>query len=397
MTRLLLAVLAFAAFELWAGLSGRPVLTRLDEGIALLLLTGLVLYVERQRRTAVAAQALADRAEERVMFAQAAAQIGSWEIGADGRATWSESVRELMGLPTDAPASPDTFRALVHPEDFGAVVAAQARMLAVPGEHEFEYRVCRPDGEVRWMLSRGRHLVDPDGHRPRVLGVVMDITDRQAEEARRAQLEQLLIQAQKLETIGQLAGGIAHDFNNVLTGIAGFAELARTSISAGGAPCSELDEIMVGVERAASLTRQLLAFGRKQVLREEVLDLNDVVRDTEGLLRRVIGEDIVLEHTGGDGDVRVQADRTQIEQVIMNLVVNARDSMPHGGRVTIEVAEVEVCAEHTLDLVPGRFALVAVSDTGQGWTRRRRRASSSRSSRPSRRGRGSVSRRCTAS
>jgi len=333
---------------------------------AFAVLIGLVAYCEGANRRALAAQARIDRDAQRVAFAQAAAHIGSWDIDADGNEIWSRSFRCLMGLPADAQASTKTFHTVVHPEDRAAVVAADERMLREEGDHAFEYRIVRPDGDVRWILTRGRCELDEGRERRRVLGVAIDITDRKADEDSRIQLEQQLIQAQKLETIGRLAGGIAHDFNNVLTGISGFAELARSGVERGELPSEELDEISAGAARAAGLTRQLLAFSRKQILREETVDLNEIVREADGLLMRVIGEDAQLEHVLRAEPVHVTADRTQLEQVIMNLVVNARDSMPDGGRITVEVGEVDVAADHSLDLRPGRFALLAVTDTGQG-------------------------------
>jgi PAS domain S-box-containing protein len=365
-TWLVLASLPVVGGEFLAERSSPHLAGRFADVVALLVLAFLLAYLEQQRRHANEMRALAARTEECVIFSQTAAHIGSWEIGPDGKEIWSTSFRSLMGLAQDVPASTGTFRELVHPDDRDALAAADERMLAEPGEHEFEYRVHRPDGEIRWMLTRGKHIADARGACERILGVAMDITDRKAEEDARLQLEQQLIQAQKLETIGRLAGGVAHDFNNVLTGIGGYAELARAGLALGQSPAAALDEITAGTARAARLTRQLLAFSRKQVMREETIDLNDVVRGTEGLLERVIGEDVHLEHLRGEADVRIFADRTQIEQVLMNLVVNARDSMPDGGRITIEVGAVDVRADHSLDLEPGRFALLAVSDTGDG-------------------------------
>jgi two-component system cell cycle sensor histidine kinase/response regulator CckA len=341
-------------------------ITRYADLIAFGMLLALIVYSEAVNRRAHATQAKIVRDERRLAFAQAAAHIGSWDVDATGGEVWSQSFRRLMGLPSDAPASTEAFHMAVHPDDRAAVVAKDRRMFTEGGEHEFEYRIVRPDGEVRWMLTRGRCELDEQGSGTRVLGVAIDITERKADEESRLKLEQQLTQAQKLETIGRLAGGIAHDFNNVLTGISGYAELARSSLDEGRPPGDALDEISAGAARAAALTRQLLAFSRKQVMNEETLDLNEIVLGAERLLQRVIGEDAQLEHVLGTDPVLVTADRTQLEQVIMNLVVNARDSMPKGGHIVVEVDEVDVDAGHSLDLRPGRFALLAVTDSGQG-------------------------------
>ena len=331
-----------------------------------LTLVALLVFSDLSRRQVVAARRELARRGEQLAYAQEAGRIGSWEIAADGTEAWSSSFREMLGVAPEVEASTDLFHALLHPDGREAAIAADRAMLGEEGDHEFEYRIVRPDGAVRWMLARGRCLCDRDGKRRRVHGVAIDITERKSEETERTRLEQQLTQALKLETIGQLAGGIAHDFNNLLTGIGGYVELASDRIADGASPRAELAEISAAVGRATALTRQLLAFSRKQVLSAEVLDLNDVVRSAEGLLERVLGENVRLDHVARRERVLVEGDRTQLEQVLLNLAVNARDAMPDGGSITIEVDEVDVEADHTLDLEPGRFALLSVSDTGCG-------------------------------
>jgi CheY-like chemotaxis protein len=203
-----------------------------------------------------------------------------------------------------------------------------------------------------------------DGTPTRVIGVTLDDTDRKLAEADRARLEVRLRQAEKVEALGQLAGGIAHDFNNLLVAIRGYGELALDRIRLGEAGVEEdIEGVLIASDRAAGLTRQLLAFGRRQVMDPEVLDLNDVVRETDGLLQRVIGEDVRLLTKLAHEAVVVKADRGQLEQVITNLAVNARDAMPGGGTLTICVA--------TADPEPGdanapRHAVLSVTDEGAG-------------------------------
>jgi signal transduction histidine kinase/ActR/RegA family two-component response regulator len=194
------------------------------------------------------------------------------------------------------------------------------------------------------------------------------IERKRAEEALRNSEEQLR-QAQKLEAIGMLAGGIAHDFNNLLTVIGGYSDLTLVQLREEDPLRSNINEVKKAAERAAGLTRQLLAFSRKQVLQPKVLDLNAVVSELEKLLRRLIGEDIgfrtVLESTLGS----VKADPGQIEQIIMNLAVNARDAMPRGGKLTIETKNVdldEYYAKKHIAVIPGPYVMLAVSDTGTG-------------------------------
>jgi len=184
-----------------------------------------------------------------------------------------------------------------------------------------------------------------------MIGTVQDITDRR-------RLEEQLLQSQKMEAIGRLAGGVAHDFNNLLTAIIGYADLLARRVQ--GTPRLEhnVAEILEAAERAAGLTRQLLAFSRKQVLQPRVLSLNATVSEMENMLRRLIGEDIQLLTRLDAGLGQVRADPTQIEQVILNLAVNARDAMPRGGTLTVETGNA--------DLEEGRFVMLAVSDTGVG-------------------------------
>jgi len=189
----------------------------------------------------------------------------------------------------------------------------------------------------------------------------------QMEERERA--EEGLRQSQRMEAVGRLAGGVAHDFNNLLTAILGYGSLLASRFAPDASGREEVDEILRASERAATLTQQLLAFSRKQVLEPVVLDVNDLVRNLEKMLRRLIGEDLELA-TGLDPSAgKVRADPGQLEQVIMNLVVNARDAMPHGGRLTIETANTdldEAYAQRHASVRPGRYVMVAVSDTGTG-------------------------------
>jgi two-component system, cell cycle sensor histidine kinase and response regulator CckA len=202
----------------------------------------------------------------------------------------------------------------------------------------------------------------PDDAVTAVLGVAIDITDRRY-------LEEQLRQAQKLESVGLLAGGIAHDFNNILTAITGYAELIREQLPPGDRLRADVAEITSAAEQAALLTYQLLAFSRKQLLRPATLNLNDVVTDVNRMLRRVIGEHIVLVARMGEGLGMVSADPGQIAQVIMNLAVNARDAMPAGGTLTIETANTELDDEYARNhegVRPGPYVRLTVSDTGMG-------------------------------
>ncbi|MBI4951581.1 MAG: PAS domain S-box protein [Myxococcales bacterium] len=198
---------------------------------------------------------------------------------------------------------------------------------------------------------------------------IRDITVRKRAEAEREQLEEQLRVSQKLEAIGSLAGGIAHDFNNLLSVILSYTSLALGTMPEGDPARLDLHEVHAAGERAAALTRQLLAFGRKQVLQPVRLDLNKVAEGLESMLRRILGEDIDYVHVLAPDLGAVRADPGQIEQVLMNLVVNARDAMPTGGELTIETANVELdeqYATHHVNVKPGPYVVLTVTDTGCG-------------------------------
>jgi PAS domain S-box-containing protein len=217
-------------------------------------------------------------------------------------------------------------------------------------------------GRVRWLQTIKRALPSSDGVANLVLGVATDITERK-------KLEEQLVQSRKLEAIGLLAGGIAHDFNNLLTAILGAVELLQETLGGGDPRRVRVDEIHDAASRAADLTRQLLAFSRKQVMRPRVLALNQVVEGSTRMLRRLIGEDIELITRLDPALGNVKADLTHLHQVLVNLAVNARDAMPRGGRLEIETANLDIDGDGArlrIGVEPGPYVRLAVSDTGVG-------------------------------
>ena len=257
--------------------------------------------------------------------------------------------------------SPATWLEAIHPEDREQIRLA-AMTKQVRGEYDETYRILRPDGSLRWIRDRAFPLRNAAGEVFRVVGTASDITANRT-------LEQQFRQAQKMEAIGQLAGGVAHDFNNLLTVINGRSQLSMNRFKVGDKTRNDLELIYRTGERAAALTRQLLAFSRQQVLEPVVLDLNAVAADMDKMLRRLVREDIDLRTVFDPALKHVKADPGQIEQVIMNLVVNARDAMPNGGKLTIETANAELSEEYCSarsEVRPGHYAMLAVSDTGHG-------------------------------
>jgi signal transduction histidine kinase len=195
------------------------------------------------------------------------------------------------------------------------------------------------------------------------------LEDLRGEMRRRADLEQQLIQSQKMEAVGRLAGGVAHDFNNLLTVILGYNEMLREQVKEDPAALDYAEEVRQASERASSLTNQLLAFSRRQVSAPRIVDLNELIRHIEKMLGRIIGEDVHLEFRLDPALPTVKVDPSHIDQVIMNLAVNSRDAMPHGGVLTIETARAELTGEYAashVGLLPGPYAILTVSDTGSG-------------------------------
>ena len=248
----------------------------------------------------------------------------------------------------------------IHAEDRERVLAV-LRPESVACGFKVEYRVVRPDGTVRWITDRGFPISDPDGVVRRIVGVAEDVTDRR-------RLEQQLVSSQKMEGMGRLAGGVAHDFNNLLTVILGYSESIVQQSDPGDPLHKDVLEVQRAGEKAAELTRQLLAFSRRQALKMTVVDLNDIVRDLLDLLGRLIGEHIVIETSLAPDLETVTADRSQLEQILINLVVNARDAMPDGGRlvITTSTADLEETATGGFTMAAGRYAIMTVRDTGTG-------------------------------
>ncbi|HJZ12176.1 MAG TPA: PAS domain S-box protein, partial [Acidobacteriota bacterium] len=262
---------------------------------------------------------------------------------------------------------PTSFAETIHPDDRDR---AFEEMRSRVGEvFELEFRIVRPDGEIRWIRDRGFPIRHESGKLIRVTGIAQDITDQKRSEDERAQLINQLQQAQKMEAIGQLAGGVAHDFNNILMAVSGFAELLLMKMNELDPLRSDVVQLQKAAQQGANLTRQLLAFSRKQVLSPKVLDVKASISGMKEMLQRLIGQDIELETYFSRRLGQIEADPGQFDQVLMNLAVNARDAMPNGGKLTIEASNIEVdesfAAPH-VDLNLGPYVVIAVSDTGVG-------------------------------
>ena len=262
------------------------------------------------------------------------------------------------------------FADVTHPEDRAAGIAGMGQLLRGDiDQYASEKRYVRKDGALVWVRLSVRLVRDGNGAPLYQVPMIEDITDRKEQEAERLRLEGALQHAQRMESIGRLAGGVSHDFNNLLTGITGHASLALASLPPDDRLRSSLTEILKAADAAATLTRQLLAFSRKQTIQPKATDLNALIERMHKMLVRLVGEDLVLQTRLSERIGPVKVDAGQFEQVIVNLVVNARDAMPDGGAVTIGTDALHVPAGGTSEcpgLGPGGYVRLTVSDTGVG-------------------------------
>jgi PAS domain S-box-containing protein len=304
--------------------------------------------------------------EERMRFALENAGVGIWDLDyATGSLRWSETLEALHGLkPRTFGGDFEAFIACIHPDDRATVLATLTEAARSGKDFTVQNRTIWPDGTVRWLNGSGRVLLDEHGVAVRAVGISLDVTGQRT-------LEVQFQQAQKMEAIGRLAGGVAHDFNNLLTAILGYCELVLDDSDCSEPLRADITEIQKAGNRAAGLTRQLLDFSRKQIIEPTLLDLNAVVADILSMLGRLIGEDVKVVLRLRPDAAMVTADRGQVEQVIMNLAVNARDAMAKGGTLTIETANVELdeyYARTHLGVKPGLYTALIVTDTGTGMT-----------------------------
>lgn len=302
--------------------------------------------------------------EKRLQLALQATGLGpwDWDLTTDTVEFWPEWKRQIGYEPDEIQNRYDEWETRLHPDDRGRVLAALRDYLdGRRPEYELEFRLRHKNGTYRWIYTRGVVLRDATGRQTHMIGCHLDITDRK-------QLEEQYRQSQKMQAVGQLAGGIAHDFNNLLVVIGGYADLIAEELGPSHRVRRDLDEIRSATRSAATLTRQLLAFSRRQILQPQVLDLNQVLRRMHQMLGRVIGEHITLVMNLAATE-RVCADPGQIDQVVMNLAVNARDAMPNGGRLLLETADADLDAAYAAahrGASAGRHVMLSLSDTGAG-------------------------------
>jgi PAS domain S-box-containing protein len=321
---------------------------------------GTVLDVTERRQ----AEESLKEATQRLQLAVSSGQLGIWDWDIiNNLLVWNERMFDLYGIERNGfNMSHEAWLKCLHPGDVAMALEETRRALSGEKEYDFEFRVMHPDGSVRFIKGNARVIRDESGRAVRMTGMNQDVTERK-------HLEEQLRQSQKMEAIGQLAGGIAHDFNNILTAIYGYCSVLQMKVGMDEPFRPEIDHIYAAAERAANLTRSLLAFSRKQIMTPRSVNLNDIVMNVGKLLTRIIGEDIRLKTEFKANPLMVYADSGQIEQVLMNLAANARDAMPDGGLLTVETEVVGLDEGFVLAHgygTPGKYAVMSVSDSGKG-------------------------------
>jgi len=321
----------------------------------------------RTRHKRREAEAELRESQERLAIAMDATQLGTFDYYPQtGKILWSETGRRHFGLKDVIDVTYERYREAIHPDDRARYEAALRSARSGPNARlAVEFRAIGiHDGVERWLSAWGRVFFDAAGEPVRFIGVTLDVTSRK-------RLEEQFRQSQKLESVGRLAGGVAHDFNNLLTVITGYSEMALSELSDDHPLRDPLTEISAAATRASDLTRQLLTFSRRQVAHSRPIDINQLLRNFEKMLARLLGEEIELVLSPDPAGGMFVADPGQIEQVIMNLAVNSRDAMPNGGKLIIETsrifADADFCAAH-LSVKEGPYVVIAVSDTGTGMT-----------------------------
>ena len=354
--------------RVWSSVRVGPLI----DGDRVLAATLCATDVTARRKDEARTQEMASRLQK--MASQVPGMVYQYKMRPDGTSCFpyaSERIREIFRVsPDDVREDASKVFAVIHPEDLGELSESIAEAARLLQPWQGEYRVKFPDGEVRWLHGSSVPEKQADGA---ILwhGYLTDITQRKEAERAKSLLEAELRQSQKVESIGKLAGGVAHDFNNLLTSMMGFIELAMMDLPEGARAAEYLTGALDSARRGAALTQQLLAFARKKIVRPEIVDLNEILTRMAGMIRRLVGEHIEVVLSPSPGVAMVKIDVGSLEQVIMNLVVNARDAIRGPGRISLQpqaqILDENHCKTH-VDTVPGEYVVLSVIDNGIGMT-----------------------------
>jgi two-component system cell cycle sensor histidine kinase/response regulator CckA len=372
-----LVTLVVAAVAVWhTARSGGPLLQDSVNGTLLVVACYLLVLAVTGLAVASAVWSERDRAtralqesEERLRLALDSARMGIWYWSVKhNRLTWDDNLRRLYALgPGDAVTSYEQFIGRVHPDDRQFVSRSVQHALETGESLDYEFRILLPDGQVRWIADLGRVGRAADGTPLYLTGVCLDVTDRHVSEER-------LRQSHRMESVGRLAGGVAHETNNQMSVVLGAASFILRRSDVPQAVRDDVEHIRKAAERTSAVTAQLLAFSRRQILRPTIIELNSLVTNWEAVLRRTMGEDCAVILRPGGAVPPIRADAGQLEQVLLNLTLNARDAMPKGGTLTVETFVAELSAGYARSrpgvmIRPGTYAVLAVTDTGHGMDR----------------------------
>lgn len=362
----------FTDWRFWAVIAG--VLS-----VVFTLISGILIWNRTLRKqVALRTEALENKtqalqkSEDSLRRAANAGKVGLWDWDIQtGQVFFSPEWKKQIGYKDhEIEGRYEEWENRLHPDDLERTISSLKGSQTPPWPpYEVEFRLRHKDGSYRWILAAGNVEFDDKKNPLRIMGSHVDITERKRVEEEKNSLEAQLQQAQKMESVGRLAGGVAHDFNNMLSVILGHAEMAKEEVGPSQPIYEDLEEIRKAAERSADLTRQLLAFARKQTVSPKVMDINDIVSNMLKMLRRLIGEQIDLAWVPGLDIWPVKIDPSQIDQIMANLCVNARDSISGMGKITIHTNNIiiddEYCSNHP-DSVPGEYMQLTVCDTGRG-------------------------------
>lgn len=341
------------------------------KGIAFVSLTALFLFLVLLRETKryMSAYETLKENERTIRMTMEATNIGTWTWDiTTNKTSWSDENYRLLGYePGAVETNYETWKRAVHPEDRTRVEDSVKKAIETKTGLNFEYRVQHGDGSIRWLQSIAKIIFAESGEPVSMYGIKIDITEQKKVAQQHEKLEKQLQQAQKMEAIGQLAGGVAHDYNNMLSVILGYTDLLKSNIQPDDPMREDLLQIEAAAIRSRDMTRQLLAFSRRQTVEPTIQNLNQLIENSKKPLSRLIGEDIKFRFLPAEDLWNIKVDSSQIDQIVFNLAVNSRDAMPDGGKLTLQTENMQLNPDlGKKNAKPRDYVSLTVIDTGCG-------------------------------